>query len=121
MQLPDDVLFIIREYSKPLTRPDWRTYCPLTNHLLYNSLHHEYAIKENKPFVLKNRVFNHNTLFLYRRALNHLKTTYWGRVYIMTRSFGVDYASCYFKLPIHELYRIPDIINAQDYYIHGLF
>jgi len=24
MELPDDVLQIIREYSKPLTRPDWR-------------------------------------------------------------------------------------------------
>lgn len=25
MELPDDVLRIIKEYSKPLTRPDWRT------------------------------------------------------------------------------------------------
>ena len=25
MELPDDVLKIIKEYSKPLTRPDWRT------------------------------------------------------------------------------------------------
>ena len=25
MQLPEDVLKIIREYSKPCTRPDWRT------------------------------------------------------------------------------------------------
>jgi hypothetical protein len=24
MELPDDILMIIREYSKPLTRPDWR-------------------------------------------------------------------------------------------------
>ena len=25
MELPDDIVQIIREYSKPLTRPDWRT------------------------------------------------------------------------------------------------
>ena len=25
MEFPDDVLKIIREYSRPLTRPDWRT------------------------------------------------------------------------------------------------
>ena len=25
MELPDDIIHIIREYSKPLTRPDWRT------------------------------------------------------------------------------------------------
>lgn len=25
MQLPDDVLNIIKEFSQPMTRPDWRT------------------------------------------------------------------------------------------------
>ena len=25
LELPDDVLQIIKEYSRPLTRPDWRT------------------------------------------------------------------------------------------------
>jgi hypothetical protein len=25
MELPDDVLQIIKDYSKPVTRPDWRT------------------------------------------------------------------------------------------------
>jgi hypothetical protein len=25
LELPDDVLQIIREYAQPLTRPDWRT------------------------------------------------------------------------------------------------
>ena len=25
MELPEDVVQIIREYSKPVTRPDWRT------------------------------------------------------------------------------------------------
>jgi len=31
MELPEDVLRIIREYSKPLTRPDWRTLHKMTN------------------------------------------------------------------------------------------
>ena len=30
MELPDDVLQIIREYSKPVTRPDWRTLHKMT-------------------------------------------------------------------------------------------
>ena len=34
MDLPDDVLQIIKDYSKPLTRPDWRTLHKMT-HLLY--------------------------------------------------------------------------------------
>lgn len=28
--LPSNVIRLIREYSKPVTRPDWRTVCPLT-------------------------------------------------------------------------------------------
>ena len=39
MELPDDVLSIIRAFSQPLTRPDWRrlhimTQADLTNELL---------------------------------------------------------------------------------------
>ena len=30
MNLPDDVLHIIRAYAQPLTRPDWRTLHKLT-------------------------------------------------------------------------------------------
>lgn len=33
MELPDDVLQIIKEYSKPLTRPDWRTLHKMTQEL----------------------------------------------------------------------------------------
>ena len=25
MELPDDIIVLIKEYSRPLTRPDWRT------------------------------------------------------------------------------------------------
>ena len=31
MELPDDVLAIIREFSRPMTRPDWRTLHKMTN------------------------------------------------------------------------------------------
>ena len=27
MELPDDILIIIKEYSMPITRPDWRKGC----------------------------------------------------------------------------------------------
>ena len=92
MQLPDDVLAFIREYSKPLTRPDWRSCCLLSNHQLYICLNVELC--KHKPLMNQ-----FNTLFLYKRVLTHLKNTQWGRIYMMTRSFGIDYASCYFKQP----------------------
>jgi len=31
MELPDDVVQIIKEFSRPLTRPDWRTLRKMTN------------------------------------------------------------------------------------------
>ena len=38
MELPDDVLQIIKEYSRPLTRPDWRTLHKMTQNDLYHEL-----------------------------------------------------------------------------------
>lgn len=37
MELPDDVLKIIKEYSQPITRPDWRQGC-YYNRQQYNIL-----------------------------------------------------------------------------------
>jgi hypothetical protein len=31
MELPDDVLSIIKEFSRPITRPDWRTLHKMTH------------------------------------------------------------------------------------------
>ena len=33
MELPEDVIQLIREYSKPMTRPDWRTLHKMPYHL----------------------------------------------------------------------------------------
>jgi len=38
MELPDDVLQIIKEYSKPITRPDWRRVHKMTDDELYRRL-----------------------------------------------------------------------------------
>jgi len=38
MILPDDVLSIIKEYSQPLTRPDWRRLHIMTQESLTNEL-----------------------------------------------------------------------------------
>ena len=36
MELPDDVLYQIREYAKPMTRPDWRTLHRMKQYTLHN-------------------------------------------------------------------------------------
>ena len=36
MELPEDVIRIIKEYSRPITRPDWRTLHKMTITHYYN-------------------------------------------------------------------------------------
>ena len=104
MQLPDDILSIIREYSKPLTRPDWRTLKPLSGHILYTDI---YKIIWTK----------HNVSSLYKHVFHYIRDTQWGHTYMIIRILGIQYASCHFDIPIDELYKMPGMVYAQDYYI----
>ena len=103
MQLPDDVLSIIREYSKPLTRPDWRTINPLCLHVLYTEI---YDI-----------LFNGSSRPLFKRVFNHLCNSQWGSIYNYIRVWGMHDASLHFKLSVQELHVMPAIKYAQEYYI----
>ena len=38
MELPDDVVALINEYSKPVTRPDWRTLHIMPNKIFRREL-----------------------------------------------------------------------------------
>jgi len=61
--LPVRALFLIREYSRPLTRPDWRQSKPIiTTYNLY--LHVTYINPNNlfPPTELLHRVILHNIL-----------------------------------------------------------
>lgn len=44
MELPDDVLKIIKEYSQPISRPDWREGC-FFNRRKYKILNKYYSFK----------------------------------------------------------------------------
>ena len=109
MQLPDDVLAIIREYSQPLTRPDWKTICPLPGHLLYiqlNSLRFEYMTCSNR------RLFN--------KVFKSLTQTKWGETYFYIRIWGIHNASKHFKTTIEDLYKIPGMNQAQHFHLYGI-
>jgi hypothetical protein len=47
MELPDDILNIIKEYSQPMTRPDWRKGC-YYNRRLYGV----YGLKYKFKFIV---------------------------------------------------------------------
>ena len=44
MELPDDILIIIKEYSQPISRPDWREGCYF-NRQKYKILNKYYPFK----------------------------------------------------------------------------
>ena len=48
MELPEDVLRIIREYSQPVTRPDWRTLHKMTQ----DAYSREYNNINNKRWLI---------------------------------------------------------------------
>jgi hypothetical protein len=102
MELPDDVLVLIREYSKPVTRPDWRMVRPLWGPVLYanlNYLRHKY-----------------NNL-LYIRVFSYLTQTEWARIYMLVRMFGIQHASYRCETSVDEIYKMSGMMYAQDYYM----
>ena len=42
MELPDDVLQLIKEYSMPITNPAWRKLHKMTNYKYYDEFYTEY-------------------------------------------------------------------------------
>lgn len=102
MQLPDDVLILIREFSKPLTNPDWRILHPLWGPAFYANLNY-----------LRHKYNNQ----LYIRVFSNLKQTEWGRIYMHVRMFGIQYASYRCETSVDDIYKMPGMMYAQDYYI----
>jgi hypothetical protein len=44
MELPDDVLGLIREFSRPVTRPDWRNLKPMYSFNFHRAIMNTYNI-----------------------------------------------------------------------------
>ena len=57
MELPDDVLQIIREYSMPLTRPNWRTL-----HLMPNRIYKKifYLMHYRRQYKMRFGIYKWN-------------------------------------------------------------
>jgi len=48
MELPDDVLAIISAYSKPVTRPDWKTYIVMSEKRLHAEFEKQLCIRHRR-------------------------------------------------------------------------
>lgn len=120
MQLPDDVLAIIRDYSKPLTRPDWRTLKPLSGHLFYHGLNYRLNNLKIRMYTQMGLIQENDRKLIcfLERVFQYMLSTQWGQIYKIVRNFGICYASIHLKIPLHDLYKMPDMIHAQNHYIN---
>jgi hypothetical protein len=54
---------------------------------------------------------------LFKAVFMNLINTPWGEIYHYIRAHGINKASLYFKRSVQDLYFIPAIKYAQDYYV----
>ena len=71
MELPDDILNIIREYSKPITRPDWREGC-YYNRRMRDVVEHDLTFEEVVEIIVqveRSQEFNYEYIMIYNTFL----------------------------------------------------
>ena len=54
MELPDDVLAIIKDFSRPLTRPDWRTLHRMTSFSFHMAIAKRFSLRS--PTIIQHFV-----------------------------------------------------------------
>uniref|UniRef100_A0A6C0JKJ1 Uncharacterized protein n=1 Tax=viral metagenome TaxID=1070528 RepID=A0A6C0JKJ1_9ZZZZ len=96
--LPSNVLRLISEYSKPLTRPNWRTLRKMTSYKLYN-------ISMN---VIRKKV---NLVLIFQE---NIKDTLWYKLYGFTQCWGIEQTSRNYEISVYELLKIDGIAEAIE-------
>ena len=93
--LPLRILNLIREYSKPLTRPDWRTLHKLSNYDLF------YYISHSKIY------YDVCTTLIY-----NIRETPWYCMYLYVEVWGIEKAAIKYNTSIYALLQINGIQYA---------
>ena len=96
--LPSNVLRIISEYSKPLSRPDWRTLHKMTDHKLYNIIMNVNRKQVNLVLILQ----------------TNMKDGLWYNLYGFTQCWGIEGTSTYYNMSEDELLKIDGMIEAIE-------
>jgi hypothetical protein len=85
--LPSRALLLIREYSKPLTRPDWRTLHKISNYdLFYHISHSDY----NATDII----------------MSNIRETDWYKMYLFIEVWGIEMAAMRYNIPVGDLINI---------------
>ncbi len=98
--LPSRAITLIREYSKPLTRPDWRRIKKLSNYDLYT--------------IIKNvTMSNVNLVLIIQRSMIH---TLWYKLFGFIRIMGLEKTCVCHNILKEELMKIVGINEAIAQY-----
>jgi len=95
--LPSNVSRLIREYSQPVTRPDWRTMHKMTNYNLYNSIN--------------TSIFIHN-VDLVIIVLKNMRTNVWRDMFTYVEVFGLEKTSEFYNITQEEILQIDGMQEA---------
>ena len=97
--LPSRALLLIRDYSKPLTRPDWRKSKPLfTQFNIYL-----FSISRNQKWSK----LKYNTFIL-------ITSTDWYRVFKYIKYYGLD--KYYYNYGWNDVSHIDGMLDADNWY-----
>ena len=87
MNLPPRALILIREYSRPLTRYNWRSLHKYTNKSLYSDLKKEYnksiELEYGYYYYTQYSVINRKKFVLFMRVIMHNNSYFIKNKYIM--------------------------------------
>ena len=100
MALPSRAVNLIREYSRPLSRPDWRTIQRLTTFDLYS---HVYCHLRPQTLLMKRIFYN-------------ILDTKWYNIYSVIKLFGIKMASEQYKMTCQEILLIKGMSGAVTYH-----
>jgi hypothetical protein len=105
--LPFRALLLISEYSKPLTRSDWRKSKPcVSTYMLF-----VYSCSVTHRMPCKLRFYK-----LYQIILTNIMKTCWYNLYINIQSIGMHTTSINVKIPIQQLKQISGLNEAERHY-----
>jgi|LakMenEpi03Aug12_release.lakeMendotaPanAssembly.Ray.scaffolds.fasta_scaffold1138093_1 hypothetical protein len=96
--LPSNVVCLIREYSKPLTRPDWLTIKKITTFDLYSYR----DLKKMTPLM--------ELLF------DNIHHTNWYNIYMTVQLKGINKAIIQYNMTSQEILSIKGMSGAAAYY-----
>jgi len=63
MELPEDVLRLVKDFSMPITRPDWRTLNVMPYEIFKQQCYIEYYKKWMYPYIYYKKVFSKHFIF----------------------------------------------------------